>query len=149
MHKRVMESADAEASPEALMIAVERLVLHVRRRATAGGLSTAASSVLGVLGREGAYRLTDLARTQRVTQPNMTQLVSRLERAGLVRRVADSRDGRGVLVEATAAGMEVFRQRRTERAQALREIVDRLTGPEQEAVRTALPALARAIHDLD
>jgi DNA-binding MarR family transcriptional regulator len=144
-----MESADAQAPPEALMIAVEQLVLYVRRSATAGGLSTAASSVLGFLGREGAHRLTDLARTQRVSQPNMTQLVTRLERAGLVRRTADSRDGRGVLVEATDAGMEVFRQRRTERTQALQEIVDRLTGPEQDAVRTALPALARAIHDLD
>ncbi|WP_372504394.1 MarR family winged helix-turn-helix transcriptional regulator [Streptomyces spinosisporus] len=157
MHKRVMEPADAQApsdagtqaSPEALMIAVEQLVLYVRRSATTGGLSTAASSVLGFLGREGAYRLTDLARTQRVSQPNMTQLVTRLERAGLVRRTADSRDGRGVLVEATDAGMEVFRQRRTERTQALQQVVDRLTGPEQEAVRTALPALARAIHDLD
>lgn len=131
------------------MIAVEQLVLYVRRSATTGGLSTAASSVLGFLGREGACRLTDLARTQRVSQPNMTQLVTRLERAGLVRRTADSRDGRGVLVEATDAGMEVFRQRRTERTQALQQVVDRLTGPEQEAVRTALPALARAIHDLD
>ncbi|PTM93869.1 DNA-binding MarR family transcriptional regulator [Streptomyces sp. VMFN-G11Ma] len=131
------------------MIAVEQLVLYVRRSATTGGLSTAASSVLGFLGREGACRLTDLARTQRVSQPNMTQLVTRLERAGLVRRTADSRDGRGVLVEATDAGMEVFRQRRTERTQALQEVVGRLTGPEQDAVRTALPALARAIHDLD
>ena len=143
------QASDAEGSPEALMIAVEQLVLYVRRSATTGGLSTAASSVLGFLGREGAYRLTDLARTQRVSQPNMTQLVTRLERGGLVRRVADSRDGRGVLVEATDAGMEVFRQRRTERTQALQGVVDRLTGPEQEAVRTALPALARAIHDLD
>ncbi|MFV8184997.1 MarR family transcriptional regulator [Streptomyces spinosirectus] len=157
MHKRVMEPADAQAppdedtqaSPEALMIAVEQLVLYVRRSATTGGLSTAASSVLGFLGREGACRLTDLARTQRVSQPNMTQLVTRLERAGLVRRTADSRDGRGVLVEATDAGMEVFRQRRTERTQALQEVVGRLSGPEQDAVRTALPALARAIHDLD
>ncbi len=131
------------------MIAVEQLVLYVRRSATTGGLSTAASSVLGFLGREGACRLTDLARTQRVSQPNMTQLVTRLERAGLVRRTADSRDGRGVLVEATDAGMEVFRQRRTERTQALQEVVGRLSGPEQDAVRTALPALARAIHDLD
>ena len=131
------------------MIAVEQLVLYGRRSATTGGLSTAASSVLGFLGREGACRLTDLARTQRVSQPNMTQLVTRLERAGLVRRTADSRDGRGVLVEATDAGMEVFRQRRTERTQALQEVVGRLSGPEQDAVRTALPALARAIHDLD
>ncbi|MFI9803033.1 MarR family winged helix-turn-helix transcriptional regulator [Streptomyces sp. NPDC052301] len=142
-----MEAADAQVSPEELMIAVEQLVLHVRRSATTGGLSSAASSVLTRLGREGPHRLTDLARSQGVSQPNMTQLVTRMERAALVRRTADSRDGRGVLVEATDTGLEVFRQRRAERTQALLEVVERLSGPEQEAVRLALPALARAIQD--
>ncbi|MEV6833237.1 MarR family transcriptional regulator [Streptomyces sp. NPDC051133] len=147
MHKPVMEAADAGASPEELMIAVEQLVLHVRRSATTGGLSSAASSVLSRLGREGPHRLTDLARSQGVSQPNMTQLVTRMERAGLVRRTADSRDGRGVLVAATDTGLEVFRQRRAERTQALLEVVERLSGREQEAVRLALPALARAIRE--
>jgi DNA-binding MarR family transcriptional regulator len=145
MHKRVMETGDA--SPEDLIIAVEQMVRYVRRSATAGGLSTAASAALARLSREGPHRLTDLARAEGVSQPNMTQLVTRLERAGLVRRTADRSDGRGVLVEATDTGVEVFRQRRAERAQALRELVEELTEAEQRAVRVALPALARAIQD--
>lgn len=127
------------------MIAVEQLVRYVRSSATTASLSVAAASALGRLSREGPYRLTELARAERVSQPNMTQLVTRMERAGLVRRVADSSDGRGVLVQATETGLEVFRQRRTEHAEALRELVEELTGPEQRAVKTALPALARAI----
>ncbi|MFJ3338075.1 MarR family winged helix-turn-helix transcriptional regulator [Streptomyces sp. NPDC086766] len=142
-----MDPAGAEVSPEDLIIAVEEMVRHVRRGATAGGLSTAASSALARLGREGPHRLTELARAEAVSQPNMTQLVTRLERAGLVRRAADHRDGRGVLVEATDAGLEVFRRRRAERAEALRQLVDALDESEQRAVRTALPALARAIRD--
>lgn len=134
-------------SAEDLMIAVEQLVRHVRRSATAGGLSTAASSALGRLGREGPQRLTELARAENATQPNMTQLVTRLERAGLVRRVADRTDGRGVLVEVTERGEEVFRERRAERAEALGQLVDELSGPERQAVRVALPALARAIQE--
>lgn len=129
------------------MIAVEQLVRYVRQSATAGGLSTAASSALGRLGREGPQRLTELARAENVSQPNMTQLVTRLERAGLVRRTADRTDGRGVLVEATDTGLEVFRQRRAERAHALRQLVEELSEPERQAVRTALPALARAVQD--
>ncbi len=129
------------------MIAVEQLVRYVRHSATAGGLSTAASSALGRLGREGPQRLTELARAENVSQPNMTQLVTRMERAGLVRRTADRTDGRGVLVEATDTGLEVFRQRRAERAEALRGLLEELTEPEQQAVRTALPALARAVQD--
>lgn len=133
------------ASAEDLVIAVEQLVRYVRQSATAGSLSTAASSTLGRLGREGPQRLTELARAENVSQPNMTQLVTRLERAGLVRRTADRTDGRGVLVEATDTGLEVFRQRRAERAHALRQLVEELSEPERQAVRTALPALARAI----
>ncbi|MGW5063485.1 MarR family winged helix-turn-helix transcriptional regulator [Streptomyces sp. NPDC004096] len=140
-----MDSETPAASPEDLMIAVEQLVRYVRSSATTASLSVAAASALGRMSREGPYRLTELARAERVSQPNMTQLVTRMERAGLVRRVADSSDGRGVLVQATETGLEVFRQRRTEHAEALRELVEELTGPEQRAVKTALPALARAI----
>ncbi|MFF0459422.1 MarR family winged helix-turn-helix transcriptional regulator [Streptomyces mexicanus] len=145
MHKRVMDAASTQPPGEELILAVEQMVRYVRQSATAGGLSTAASSALGRLGREGPQRLTELARAENVSQPNMTQLVTRMERAGLVRRVADRTDGRGVLVEATDTGLEVFRQRRAERARALERLVAELTGPEQRAVRTALPALARAI----
>lgn len=144
MHKRVM---DPGVSIEDLIIAVEQMVRHVRQNSFAGGLSTAASSALGRLSREGPCRLTDLARSEGVSQPNMTQLVTRMERAGLVRRVADHNDGRAVLVEVTDAGLEVFRQRRAERARALQTLVEKLSEPEREAVRIALPALARAIED--
>ncbi|MET7674415.1 MarR family winged helix-turn-helix transcriptional regulator [Streptomyces seoulensis] len=151
MHKRVMDSGPADdthaTSTEDLMIAVEQLVRHVRRSATAGGLSTAASSALGRLGREGPQRLTELARAENATQPNMTQLVTRMERAGLVRRVADRTDGRGRLVEVTELGEEVFRERRAERAEALGQLVGELSEPERQAVRVALPALARAIQE--
>ncbi|MFF4759225.1 MarR family winged helix-turn-helix transcriptional regulator [Streptomyces sp. NPDC001292] len=147
MHKRVMDPAGPEVSPEDLMIAVEQMVRYVRRSATAGGLSTAASSALSRLGREGPHRLTELARAESVSQPNMTQLVTRLERAGLVRRSADHSDGRGVLVEATDAGLDLFQRRRAERARALQQLVEELPEAEQRAVRVALPALARVIED--
>ncbi|MER5794688.1 MarR family transcriptional regulator [Streptomyces sp. NPDC001980] len=129
------------------MVAVEQLVRHVRHSATTGGLSTAASATLARLGREGPLRLTELARAEGVSQPGMTQLVGRLERAGLVARNADGTDGRGVLVEITATGLDVSRQRRAERTRALQELVEELTEAEQRAVRIALPALARAIEE--
>ncbi|MEU6575252.1 MarR family transcriptional regulator [Streptomyces sp. NPDC046805] len=149
MQKRAttVEPAVAGVPPEDLMIAVEQLVRYVRKSATAGGLSTAASSALGRLGREGPQRLTVLARAEGVSQPNMTQLVTRMERAGLVQRVADSSDGRVVLVEATDSGLEIFRQRHAERAQALQRLIEEMPEPEQHAVKVALPALARTIQD--
>ncbi|MGF1344724.1 MarR family winged helix-turn-helix transcriptional regulator [Streptomyces flavovirens] len=144
-----MYGRDTEGSGpgDDLAVAAEHLVRHVRRSSRAGGLSPTAASTLGRLGREGPRRLTDLARDEGVSQPNMTQLVNRMERDGLARRVADARDGRGVLVEATDHGLAVFRQRRAERAEALRRLVDELSEPERRAVETALPALARVIED--
>ncbi|WP_425840836.1 MarR family transcriptional regulator [Streptomyces fractus] len=149
MHKRVMDPGGgcAAAPQESLIGSVEQLVRHVRRSAVTGGLSTAASAALARLGREGPQRLTDLARAEGVSQPNMSQLVTRMERAGLVRRTADHSDGRGVLVDVTDSGMEVFRQRRAERDQALNDLVWELTPAEQTAVRLALPALARVIQE--
>ncbi|MYU22982.1 MarR family transcriptional regulator [Streptomyces sp. SID8352] len=150
MHNALMESSAAEpgdASPEDLITAVEHLVRYVRLSARAGGLSTAASSALARLSREGPQRLTELARAEGVSQPGTTQLVTRLERAGLVRRSADARDGRGVLVGLTPTGRDVLEQRRAERSRAFQRLLGELTEPERRATGTALLALARVIED--
>src|SRR5690242_6512798 len=90
------------------------LVRLLRQTDTSDGLSPVATAVLGRLSRDGAQRLTELARSERASQPGMTQLVGRLERGGLVRRVPDPHDGRGVLVEATDPGREVLGRMETE-----------------------------------
>ncbi|WP_326647065.1 MarR family winged helix-turn-helix transcriptional regulator [Streptomyces anthocyanicus] len=131
--------------PDDLIVAVEQMIRYVRQSARTGGLSTAASSTLARLSREGPQRLTELARAEGVSQPNMTQLVTRLERAGLARRTADASDGRGVLVAVTSTGAEVLDRRRAERARALRQLMEDMTGPERQATTTALLALARVI----
>jgi DNA-binding MarR family transcriptional regulator len=132
-------------SGEELVVTFEQLVWYVRQVSTAGGLSMAASSLLGRLGREGPQRLTELARAEGVSQPAMTQLVTRMERDGLVRRIASTDDRRVVLVESTDAGTDLVRQRRAERVEALGKLTDRLDPQEQSAVVIALPALAREI----
>ena len=144
MHKRVM---DLSGSGEELVAALGQLVRYVRQAATVGGLSTAASSLLSHLIREGPTRLTELARADGVSQPAMTQMVTRLEREGLVRRVSSTDDRRGVLVEVTDAGVDLVGLRRAELAEALQELIARLDPEEQQAVATALPALARVIKD--
>jgi DNA-binding MarR family transcriptional regulator len=73
----------------------------------------------------------------------MTQLVGRLERDGLVRRVPDPHDGRGVLVEATDPGREVLARVETEYSAVLDALLDRLDEPDREAIGAALPALTR------
>jgi DNA-binding MarR family transcriptional regulator len=125
-----------------LAVVLEQLVRLIRQLATAGDLSMAAASALHRLGRDGPRRLTELATGEGISQPGMTQLVTRLERDGLVRRIASSDDRRGVLVEATDAGLDLIGRRHAQRAEALTELLGRLDPQDQAAITAALPALA-------
>jgi DNA-binding MarR family transcriptional regulator len=142
MHNVVMHP---NASGTELVVVLEHLATLIRQVSTAGGLSTAASSALNRLGRHGPHRLTELAQAQGVSQPGMTQLVTRMEREGLVRRTANSGDRRGVVVEVTAAGLDLLERRRAERADALQHLLDRLDPQDRAAIADALPALARLV----
>ncbi|TCN36735.1 DNA-binding MarR family transcriptional regulator [Kribbella orskensis] len=142
MHNGGMHS---NASGTELVVVLEHLVTFIRQVSTAGDLSAAASSALNRLGRDGPLGLTELAHAQRASQPGMTQLVTRMEREGLVRRTANSDDRRAVLVEATDAGLDLVRRRRAERAEALQRMLDRLDPQDQAAIAAALPALDRLV----
>ena len=129
-----------EASLGAVLERVSRLV---RRLGTTGDLSITAATVIARLTGDGPQRLTELAVGEGLSQPGMTQLVSRLERDGLVRRTASAGDRRGVLVAVTDAGRELIAERRAQRAAALHELLGRLDPADQAAIAAALPALAR------
>jgi DNA-binding MarR family transcriptional regulator len=126
-----------------LTLTFERLYEALRRLTPADGLSLTASSTLRRLQRSGPHRLSDLAAAEQVTQPAMTQLVSRLEREGLAQRRGDPADGRVVLVHLTEAGEHQVRRRRTTRARRLGDLLERLPAADRDAVIAALPGLDR------
>ncbi|UGQ12606.1 MarR family transcriptional regulator [Yinghuangia sp. ASG 101] len=88
-------------------------------------------------------RLTELAGTEQISQPGITQLVTRLERDGLVERRPDPRDGRAVLVHITDDGRAIGRSRHNDRARHLAPLIARLTPEQRRAITDALPALTR------
>ena len=130
-----------EASPVASSF--ERLLGLVRRLAPDDGLSLTAASTLRRLEGDGPRRLTELARLEGVSQPAMTQLVSRLERAGLARRASEPVDARVVLVQITDEGRRAMRERRAVRAERLADLMAALDPADREAILAALPALDR------
>jgi DNA-binding MarR family transcriptional regulator len=123
--------------------ALERLVRFVRQLQGAGDLSGAAVSTLQRVLRDGPVPLGELARAERATQPNMTQLVTRLERSGLLERVADPADKRVTLVRVTAEGRAAVRRRREARAAALAPLLGRLDEADRAALAAALPVIHR------
>lgn len=112
-------------------------VLMMRHVPAPDGLSLTAAATLGSLQRRGPQRITELAVAQGVTQPSMTQLLRRLEDAGLVRRVPDATDGRVVLVQLTDLGDEALRNRWSTRLEHLDKVLESLTPEERATLRRA------------
>lgn len=125
----------------ALAADLERIVGLFRSLSPASGLSMTAAATLASIDRLGPQRLTVLATREGVTQPAMTQLISRLEDAGLVRREASQEDGRVVLVVITDEGRATLARRRTARTERLAGILARLGPDHRAALASALPAL--------
>ncbi|AIQ65665.1 MarR family transcriptional regulator [Paenibacillus stellifer] len=100
-------------------------------------------SVLHTLTLKSPMRLTELTATEQVTQSGITQLVTRLERDGLVERRSDPKDGRVVQVHITDAGREVIDSRRNDRIVQLSSFMEGLTPEERQAISSAIPAMRR------
>ena len=130
-----------DALAGALATDLERIVGLFRSLSPASGLSMTAAATLAGIERFGPQRLTLLAAREGVTQPAMTQLISRLEEAGLVRREASREDGRVVLVVITDEGRATLARRRAGRAEQMAGILAHLGPDHRAALANALPAL--------
>lgn len=137
--------SQSRVSGTELLGALEDMLRLLRRLAPVGDLSPTAASVVGRVLREGPRPLTELAHAEGVSQPAMTQLVTRLERDGLLLRSACETDRRVTLVAPTDAGRDVIAQRRATRAAALQSLLDRLDREDAAAIAAAVPAFARLI----
>ena len=124
-----------------LAAGLERVVSLLRALSQPSGLSMTSVATLATLERQGPRRLTALATLAGVTQPAMTQLISRLEDDRLVRREADSADGRVVQVRITDGGRATLARRRAGRAAKLAVILTQLSPEYQAALAAAVPAL--------
>jgi DNA-binding MarR family transcriptional regulator len=120
---------------------LERVVSVIRRLMPSEGLSLTAVSTLRHLELSGSTRLTELAAAQAVSQPAMTQLVTRLERDELVARHASGSDARVVLVDLTSAGRELLARQRAVRAERLSELLDRVPVRDRATILAATRAM--------
>lgn len=117
-----------------------RLLLGSGSRA----LSRAEGGLLSTL-TAGPRRITELAVTEGLAQPTVTQLVDRLQRRGLVQRTRDASDGRVVLVSLTDAGQGTLDQVRAEYRAVLRAAAADLPDDELAALVRATETLQHLI----
>ncbi|GIM93862.1 MarR family winged helix-turn-helix transcriptional regulator [Paractinoplanes toevensis] len=132
-------------SDEDLAIAggFERFYEVLRRLTPRSELSLTAASTLRRLERSGPHRLCELHAPEGVSQPAMTQLITRLEKEGLAKRGSDPDDGRAVIVTITDAGRAAVARRRDGRTRALSALLEQLPAADHAAIVAVLPALER------
>ncbi|WP_342481883.1 MarR family transcriptional regulator [Paenibacillus sp. FSL L8-0340] len=124
-----------------LTLVLENLTRILIRLPSIEKLSFTTLSVLHTLSRKSPMRLTELTASEQVTQSAITQLVTRLERDGLVERRPDPNDGRVVQVHITGLGANVIDSRRLDRMAQLSTFTQGLSLEEQQAITSAIPAL--------
>lgn len=142
------ERPDLDVEPMQVLSRVTRLARHLdlaRRQAfEAHELETWAFDVLSALRRSGSpYELSPgrLVRETLVTSGTMTHRVDRLAGKGLVERLPDPGDRRGVLVRLTATG----RKRVDAALEGLLEQERLLLAELSQAQRASLGALLRTV----
>src|SRR6266516_3728317 len=114
VNKRPRKPAPRRASGESLVRSLLEAagVVEARLEAAVGPLSLAKLGVLRPLVEaKQPLPLSELAERQHCVRSNITQLVDRLEKEGLVRRRADPTDRRSVLAALTPAGSGPTRRR--------------------------------------
>src|SRR3954468_8850533 len=117
MGKRLTDEDAKDCVGELLDQAMDLTARFLSDRAE---LSASAAFVLNRVCREGPIRLTTLATKEGVSQPSMTQLIQRVERQGLVPRLADPEDGRAALIGITAHGQALLDDRKRVRRDRLK-----------------------------
>jgi DNA-binding MarR family transcriptional regulator len=123
-----------------------RFALSERVEASCCGITRAQASTLSAL-RGERVRLGDLGKRLGITPSTLTRNLTRLEAQGLVKRIADARDGRACCAELTGEGRRADRRfhRRNEAFAA--DVLDRLPAGSRERTLEALDELLLAVRD--
>ncbi|MGF1663897.1 MAG: MarR family winged helix-turn-helix transcriptional regulator [Kineosporiaceae bacterium] len=143
--------AEEQAAWRAYLEGSARLQDHVGRMLDAHGLSLAEYEILVRLSEAaescaeglGQVRMSELASAVVHSRSRLTHTVTRMEAGGLVQRVADPADGRGVLCRMTPAGRDLLVATAPHHVTSVREgFLDALTREEFLALGAAMAKVA-------
>lgn len=132
------ERPDLDVTAMGLLGRLSRLSTHIGREIEKTfcerGLSSSSFDVLATLRRSGPpYRLSpgDLLATTMVSSGTMTNRIDQLEKAGLVERLANPDDRRGVIIALTAEGLQRVDEAATAHVANQHRIVSELSTEEK------------------
>lgn len=119
-------SKEALELARAIRPALTRLYVTYFRIAEQSDLTGPQLSLLSRLQTQGPLRINQLAAAEGIRMPTASNLLHNLEDRGLVERVRDPRDRRGVQVQLTQAGIDELHRVGEERIDYLAHLLDAL-----------------------
>ncbi len=127
-----------------------RLYLLYTRQTDNQQFSQAQVSILMLLNEQGPLRVNQIAAAEAIRMPTASNAVNQLEMQGLVTRIRDVNDRRGVRVDLTPKGRKQLIEQTKERSENLARMMESLTEEELaglDELSPILEALLRRITD--
>ena len=120
-------------------------ILHSREH----GLSMTQFSTLMLLRHKGTSPISDIAEEMGVSTAAASQMVDRMVNEGLILRTEDPHDRRVKQISLSERGRQMVRENFQARRAWLNELLDSLSGEENELVRQAFEILAGKLRLLE
>lgn len=120
---------------------VTRMYLLYFRQTSQSSISTAQLSIMMNLSSHGPLRISQIADLESIRMPTASNAINHLESLGLVSRVRDVSDRRGVRVKLTDLGRTELVRIGDERDKQMAGILEMLDADQLEKVEEFLPTL--------
>lgn len=128
---------------------VTRMYLLYFRQTTQSSISTAQLSIMMNLRSHGALRISQIADLESIRMPTASNAINHLESLGLVSRVRDVSDRRGVRVKLTELGSTELVRIGEERDREMARILSALDEEQLEKLEEFLPTLEAGMEVFD
>ncbi len=145
--KKTAARGDTLAAADRLHSAAIHVLRRVRQQDAVSGVGPGQLSALSVLVFGAPRTLGELAAVEQVKPPTMSRIVAGLERARLIRIVADPKDARRIGIRATAKGVRLIQEGRQRRIKYLAAHLGGLAGYELEKLTGAADILERLLRE--
>ena len=118
---------------------IQKLVTRMMiRESLKENLTLKQSAVLQLLANKGPIQMNQISRELLTTSANITSLIDRLERKGLVRRVEDNDDRRKIIIQLTTEGKKLFEVASGRYRKNVQEVFNTLGQIEKEELYTLI-----------
>ncbi len=126
---------DAFAVATELQPAMNKLMVIFQRTTEGARLTTSQVSIMNQLRQRGPSRVSTIAKAELIRMPTASNALYQLESRGLVERMRDETDRRGVLVALTEQGESELTEVSRQRAEALADILCWLDSAQLDTAR--------------